>query len=274
MGKRLPYFQFEPGEYLAGDIMFCSYAAQGAFSVLCSIYWQKDCQLTLDQAERRIKDKELITELIKENIIKVEGDNILIYFLDNQLNNMVEKSNVNSKNGSKGAEARWRKNGEAMARPSIRHSESMALREDKIREDKINNKNKVAESFPPCSEKTLTKEYAGIKEKAHQQCVEFWLKEFHPGWTFGAVQGKALKIMLRKLETILQAAGKEITAEEITNTFKYVCQNLPEWYKEKDLQVINSKLNEVITEIKNNKNGTATTQSARYDASKSKYANF
>jgi hypothetical protein len=42
MAKELPYFKFEPAEYLTKDV-FCSLAAQGLFINLCSYYWQRSC---------------------------------------------------------------------------------------------------------------------------------------------------------------------------------------------------------------------------------------
>ena len=137
MSKRLPYFQFEPAEYLAGDIMFCSYASQGMFNNICALYWQKDCKLSYSQTIKRLGNEDLIKELISENIIKVEVDAIIINFLDEQYNKATSKSNTNSENGKKGAQKRWRKDSEIIATPLNNDSESIALREDEIKEDNI-----------------------------------------------------------------------------------------------------------------------------------------
>lgn len=137
MSKRLPYFQFEPAEYLAGDIMFCSYASQGMFNNICALYWQKDCKLSYSQTIKRLGNEDLIKELISENIIKVEVDAIIINFLDEQYNKATSKSNTNSENGKKGAQKRWRKDSEIIATPLNNDSESIALREDNIIEDEI-----------------------------------------------------------------------------------------------------------------------------------------
>jgi len=141
MSKRLPYFQFEPAEYLAGDIFFCSYGAQGMFNNICALYWQKDCELKYSQVVKRFKNEDLIQELISENIIKVIEDKIIINFLDEQFSKATVKSVVNSENGKKGATKRWRKNSEAIAKPLKIDSETIALREDKIKEDKVINTN-------------------------------------------------------------------------------------------------------------------------------------
>lgn len=139
MSKRLPYFQFEPAEYLAGDIMFCSYGAQGMFNNICALYWQKDCELKYSQTVKRFGNEDLIKELISECIIKVEKDKIIVNFLDEQYSKATIKSVVNSDNGKKGAAKRWQKNSQAIATPlktdSELDGEIIALREDKIRED-------------------------------------------------------------------------------------------------------------------------------------------
>jgi hypothetical protein len=141
MSKRLPYYQSEPAEYLAGDIMFCSYAAQGVFSIIRALYWQKDCNLTLNQIKRRCKGAdELINELIDEDIIKINGQAINIDFLDEQFDKATNRAKTNSENGKKGAAARWKNskdNSESIATPLKTDGESIALREDKIKEDKI-----------------------------------------------------------------------------------------------------------------------------------------
>lgn len=86
-------------------------------------------------------------------------------------------------------------------------------------------------------------------------CIEFWLKEFKQGWIFGGQQGKALKSIIKKLKTI---TADNINKISIPETFKLICNRLPDWYKDKDLPVIDSKLNEIITEIKKLQNGTIT----------------
>jgi hypothetical protein len=98
---------------------------------------------------------------------------------------------------------------------------------------------------------------------SYQLCVDFWLKEFHPDFTFNATAGNKLKSIIKKFETLLKNNGKEITENTIFESFKIMCQKLPEWYKNKDLSVIDSKFNEIIQEIKN---GTNSKQEQRKDA--------
>lgn len=145
MAKELPYFKFEPAEYLTKDISFCSLPAQGLFVNICCYYWQRGCELTKDQLLRRLNYENELNELISEGVIDLENDNLIIKFLDSQLSEVEIKSNVNSKNGSKGG--RPRKNPiESEIKPNENpiESESKGIREDKIREEEI-RKEKIKE---------------------------------------------------------------------------------------------------------------------------------
>jgi|SRR6185437_11074029 len=89
----------------------------------------------------------------------------------------------------------------------------------------------------------------------YQLCTDFWLLQFHPGFKFTGQQGKALKSIISKIASTAKAAGNDLSPVMIVDTFKMICQRLPEWYKGKDLSTIDSKFNEIIYEIKNNPNG-------------------
>ena len=86
-------------------------------------------------------------------------------------------------------------------------------------------------------------------------CLDFWLKEFHLGWTFGGSQGKALKSIITKLKKILKDKDGEPPApEKVIALFKNMCIKLPDWFKDKDLNILDSKFNEIISEIQNGQN--------------------
>lgn len=87
-------------------------------------------------------------------------------------------------------------------------------------------------------------------DEAYRQCVAYWLKDFHLGWTFGAIHGVALKSILAKI----RKAQPDSANATVVATFKKLCQSLPEWFKDKDLPVINSKFNEIITQIQRGPN--------------------
>lgn len=139
MAKELPYFKFEPAEYLTKNISFCSLPAQGLFINICSYYWQRNCSLTKDQLLRRLNYEIEFNELVEEGIIDLLNENITIKFLDAQLKEVELKSTTNSLNGSKGG--RPRKNPiktETKANALKSESETKGIREDKIKENEIN----------------------------------------------------------------------------------------------------------------------------------------
>lgn len=136
MSKELPYFQFEPAQYLSGDITLCSMEAQGVYINLCCLYWQKNCKLGLSKALRRFKQG-LIDELIEEDVVKVVEDQIVISFLDEQFIQISERKERLSAAGRKGG-TKSRKPGLSDDKATPKHLDK--IRGDKIIEDKSKEK--------------------------------------------------------------------------------------------------------------------------------------
>jgi hypothetical protein len=110
MAKELPYFQFEPAEYLTKDISFCTLSSQGLFINICSLYWQRGCVLTKSQVLRRFNYLNEFNELVDEKIIKLdELENITIAFLLNQYESIEVKKGNDSEKGKIGNLKRWHK---------------------------------------------------------------------------------------------------------------------------------------------------------------------
>jgi len=95
------------------------------------------------------------------------------------------------------------------------------------------------------------------KDNTYQLAVDFWLKEFHVGWSFGGVQGKKIKSILEKLQKVFPNASEQ----DLVGAFKYFCLNLPDWFKDKELQVLDGKFNEIMEQIKNKTNNGITKKS-------------
>lgn len=95
---------------------------------------------------------------------------------------------------------------------------------------------------------------------AHKQIVDFWLKEFHIGWNFKPMHGKSVKSLITQIKKILVDHHRAADDQEVIDFFKKMCLSLPDWYKDKDLPTINSKFNEIITQINNGR----TKERARY----------
>lgn len=222
MSKRLPYFQFEPAEYLAGDIMFCSYGAQGIFNNICALYWQKDCELSYSKTVKRLKNEDLIKELIDEKIIKIDKDKIVINFLNEQYTKVTVKSVINSDNGKKGAIKRWRKNSEAIATPlktnSELDSEIIALREDKIIEDEIREKNIII------IDNTIFSNECKISEQ--------WIETISMQ---NKIKPQVIKIFIDGFESHL------ITMQEQKKTLKEFKEHFSYWLKKQDISTFINK---------------------------------
>jgi hypothetical protein len=142
MAKELPYFQFEPAEYLTKDISFCTLSAQGLFINICAFYWQRSCELTKTQLLRRFKNDIELNELIEEGVIDLEDDNIIIKFLDIQRDEAINKSNKNSINGAKGGRPKKTKQNpnesEIKANENPNESQTKGIRKDNIKKEDIN----------------------------------------------------------------------------------------------------------------------------------------
>ena len=102
----LPYFKFVIADWNMGDITQCSLSAQGLFINLCAMYWSKRGNLNWGKAVKKFPRKlKHFNELLDEGIIKLNGDQLEISFLSEQLEELGAVSLKNSDN----AKARWNK---------------------------------------------------------------------------------------------------------------------------------------------------------------------
>jgi len=230
MATELPYFRFTVQEWQNGDISLERFELQGLFISICGFYWLQDCSITLALLQKKFNTN-MIQELIDLGILKHENrhDKIEIVFLNKQYDLLSEKRKQRQIAGSKG--------GNAKAKLKQKGSYK-----DKDK-DKDNNKDKI---------RTDDKNHLEF----YQPCLDFWLKEFHPDWTFGGMQGKALKSLIKKIEKLRKNEN-----DSILELFKIICLRLPDWYKDRDLPIIDSKFNEIIEQIKTQNNGKSTSKS-------------
>ena len=122
--KDLPYFKFYCNEWITGEITALDYDTQGLFVNICSYYWSKNCTITLKSAKKRFKGirEECYDELIESEVIKVVNENIIINFLDEQLDERGHRAKQNAINGAKGG--RPKKQIESENKPTALISES------------------------------------------------------------------------------------------------------------------------------------------------------
>lgn len=145
MAKDLPYFKFIISEWNDGDVTLCSLEAQGLFINLCSLYWSQEGDLSLSKSKRRFSGCNATAwdELINDHVIKIDGDNIVINFLDEQFEERGKLSTTNAQNASKGWEKR-KKDATAL-RPHSNGIKVASNIEEKRREEKKKEENRKEE---------------------------------------------------------------------------------------------------------------------------------
>jgi hypothetical protein len=176
MAKDLPYFKFFCSEWNDGDITLEDYRIQGLFINICSYYWSNNCDVSIKKLKKKFKDEsKSIDYLIKERLIKIDSNNVVISFLIEQLGERDSLSSQNSVNAKKRWDAIRKEkeiskniNATALNTHCDNNAESMQYREEEKREEekREDNKNQKVFNF----RKSLI-DYGFKKE-----LVEDWLK--------------------------------------------------------------------------------------------------
>ena len=127
----LPWFKFNPNQWLTGTISFLSLEQQGAFMKVVCYYWTKECKVPLEQYKRIIPND--YKNLLDVGIVKQKNKNIVIDWLDKQYKERKEAHNKRVESGRKGGK--------------LSSSNTKALRKEQKRKDKYENDNvlKVSE---------------------------------------------------------------------------------------------------------------------------------
>lgn len=145
MAKELPYFKFEPNIWENGNIQMCSREDKGLFIDLCSMYWSRLGDLPLKLAVQKLCGGNAIAlnSLCDEKIIEVIDGNIFIKFLSEQLAEFGDLSKKNSENARSGWEKRRKQKELSDSNATAYDSQwdRNAIREEKIRKDKIKENN-------------------------------------------------------------------------------------------------------------------------------------
>ena len=142
---KLQWFKFSPTDWSMGKIQRCSDTTQLRFLRLVCLYWNKECVLSIEDAEIEI-DKEHLDILVAKKIIKTNGNFILIEFLNEQLEGIYATSDKRRESVLK----RWRnvkQNDTSVLQnnTSVLQNDTDKSREDKSREDK--DKKRVVNKF-------------------------------------------------------------------------------------------------------------------------------
>jgi hypothetical protein len=155
---KLQWFKFTPSDWMMGKIQRCPEVTQARFLRLCCLYWNKECEISIDDAIIEI-DKEHFDILKSKKIISVNDTHFNISFLDEQFLEINENAKSKSNNGIIGNLKRWHptiyskfESKEISLNEAIKQSQSIASQSlpdsnpiakqsqsiaDKNREDKI-----------------------------------------------------------------------------------------------------------------------------------------
>ena len=110
--SKLPFFKFDPAEWLIGRISFQPMDIQGAFIQACCMYWKLGGNMRESDIDYRI-GKKYIQKLKELGFLKHENDVLHIAFLDHQIEDYTEiietRKTQKTEAGKIGAEKRWNK---------------------------------------------------------------------------------------------------------------------------------------------------------------------
>jgi hypothetical protein len=158
--ERLGWFKFDPTKWLAGRIQRCSFEHQGAFMRLCCVYWANDCKITAERAALETGD-DIFAELIRIKVVKIEGENVSISYLDECKDQVKTTSETNRANALKRKAKAMQTDANAMQMHSdciataerplevAERNDAEERREEERREEKkTTSSNEVATVFP------------------------------------------------------------------------------------------------------------------------------
>jgi len=169
------WYKHSPSDWLAGRISRKSFELQGAFIHICQLYWVKHGHLTIHQASLEIGES-LLGQLMDAEIIKEEGDQIRITFLDLQMADLDRLSQRRSEAGRKGGESK----SQASAKQNVasaKQNEADKIRLDKIRREKKEKNTCVLfdsfwDAYPRKTSKQLaSKAFAKLTDENQQKAI-------------------------------------------------------------------------------------------------------
>jgi len=103
---KLQWFKFTPSDWMMGKIQRCPEITQARFLRLCCMYWNKDCELSIEDSIIEI-DQEHFEILISKKILTKDSKNVYISFLDEQNLEIKEVYKDKSTSGIVGNLKRW-----------------------------------------------------------------------------------------------------------------------------------------------------------------------
>lgn len=207
---KLTWFKFTPSDWMMGKIQRCPEITQSRFLRLCCLYWNKECNLSIEDSIIEI-DKEHYDILVSKKIICTNEEFINISFLDEQFLEIQENSEGKSKSGIIGNLKRWHpvvynrfNNKEISLEKAIELSKTIA-------EQSHTDSAPIAEQSRNIADKNRE------EEKRKEDIINWdFLLDY-----FNKVTNKKCKLIPEKVKTGFKARIKEgFTKEDIANAIK------------------------------------------------------
>lgn len=89
--EKMQWFKFSISEWKMGKIQRCKPEAKSAFMELCCLYWINETKLSIEDAIIEC-DEDNYHNLLSKKVIKEVDGYVKIYFLDEQFENVLDKS--------------------------------------------------------------------------------------------------------------------------------------------------------------------------------------
>lgn len=140
MSKELPFFKFNATEWITGNISYESFELQGAFISVCAEYWNRNNQMTIEEAKLRLRNAEMVDLLISKGYLKTKKNNLVIRFLDLEKEEISAKRLKLSESGRKG--------GLSKAKASLKQGSSI-IDKDKEEDNILVRKQKFGDKLKP-----------------------------------------------------------------------------------------------------------------------------
>jgi hypothetical protein len=176
MSKELPFFKFNATEWITGNISYESFELQGAFISVCAEYWNRNNDLSIDEAKLRLRNASIVEILIEKNYLKTKKNKIVISFLDKERKEIESKRLKLSESGRKG--------GLSKAKASLKQGSS--IKEVEKEEEKDNKKNPA--TFDS-RKRTFANSLAFYLETYGKEMI----REFYDYWTEHGEQDKKMR---------------------------------------------------------------------------------
>lgn len=132
MSDAYAWFKFNCASWMMGRIQRLSFAHQGAFIRLCCVYWTKQGNITIEDAELECSE-ELLKDLLKMKIVKESDCMVTISFMDD----LLEEKEGKSKSRKNAANARWKNANALQVHASALQTDANAMQKERKKEREI-----------------------------------------------------------------------------------------------------------------------------------------